>query len=708
MKTLQTTKCLLAASLIALLAGCEEDYSPEQKTANVAPTHSGDLTLTMNEGDIVTKATVNLLEGVVDTDGDYVTIANLTASSDNTVGVMHEPTRISFDTTAIADDLDSGQVHTIAYTYDISDGTESVQRKLTINVNGLDHAPTINGDLSANFLKSADGIVDLLAGTADLDGEALSAHSVVADAGNPFDINFTVSDDFKIDFDFAAVSDSFPSGKLSTFKYSYKVSDHNHDLTRNLEINVLGVVDVLGAPVVTEYFTTASINEDGGVQTFDLAKDATDREGDPIQVTNVMVDGKPLPYNMALNGTQLSVDPAAYYHLQPGEQQNTVVSYKLQDDGGKTADGTLELTLTITGTDMNLLSQAGLASDFDDDSDPVTQTNGFVTLVGCPNGVGVNNVDSISPNYSFQILGGLNCMQRIEAQYWPDMADNEQYYMSYWIKTAGVSPWVGLSDTITNPPSATLAFWDQGFRPDLTPNDGVIKKEDVGDDTWQHITIQYDTTTGVAKRFIDAGIADKTSFYIASSWVAPTGTPLFDNLKLVKYNDKKGPDALLGSGAFDSAAVPTITGGGTVSITNDTLIVNTTGATAGTPVVVSLPVASGAVKANGRYVLELDIQYVNFDANKATDGTTTAAGSYPVIASLSTNAGAVSFSNSQLPQNAWQGGVNNIEIVLSEVQHTLGQGTVTDWSADDVMLNLEFDFIGAEFKIDNVTLKAIP
>ncbi|MCI2283936.1 hypothetical protein L3081_11660 [Colwellia sp. MSW7] len=403
MKTFKSSKMLLASSVILALSGCgSDDYTPEAKANKAAPTHGGDISIAFHEKEAI--KFVNLLgtlsgassgEGVAtDTDGNYLSVTDVTFQTSGSradeiaaLGAELNGNQIAIRPSAIAPYLDNDQSHTIVVNYNISDGQNKTPRAATFTFTGEDTAPVATGDLVGNFTKDlGTGLLNLFTNVFDEDLEPLAVdeNSIIADGANPFDLGLTIVDNL-LNIDIASVSEQIPDGNKVTFNYTYKIKDHNHEIERNMVINILGVKDVPGAPLIPDYFLSSEINETDTVQIYDLAQDVVDREGDNVIVHDITLDGSTdLPYGVEIENNTLSLDPHAYFNqVNHGEFKELLFSFKVSDDQGNTSDGERTLTVKLNGEQTNMIAASGFKAGFEDEAqvgplDQNANSGGFV------------------------------------------------------------------------------------------------------------------------------------------------------------------------------------------------------------------------------------------------------------------------------------------------------------------------------------------
>ena len=113
---------------------------------------------------------MDLLDGAFDPDGDTLSITNLTLVSGDDSGVVINGMTLEVDPTAY-DALNVGDVETITYSYEILDGNGgSVTQIATIEIDGINDAAVISGDISGTSVEDAGAISGQLTHT-DVDND---------------------------------------------------------------------------------------------------------------------------------------------------------------------------------------------------------------------------------------------------------------------------------------------------------------------------------------------------------------------------------------------------------------------------------------------------------------------------------------------------------------------------------------------------------
>ncbi|MGJ8682369.1 hypothetical protein [Paraglaciecola sp.] len=718
MKMIKSSKVLLASSILAALAGCgsSDDFTPEAKVNNSAPVHGGDISVNFHEKDAIkfisllgTPAGTSTGEGVAtDADGNFLSVTDVVVQTSGDraeeiegLGIGLQGNEFGISPVTIAPLLDTDETHTIVVNYNITDGANKAPRMATFTITGEDFAPVIANNIISNYTKDAGvQIIDGLANVSDADNEVLTLSNLVAGSENPFTLPVTINGS-NLEVDVASVENDIPDGQKVTFNFTYTVSDHRFDLEREVTINVLGVKDIAGAPLVLDYFLKENINETDGMLMVDLAKDIEEREGDAVIISEIMLDGMAYTDSFAgrVDGNTLYFNPNAYFDdVEAGSFKDFTFTMKVADDQGNMSDGERELVITVNGVESNLLAAGGMDVGFEVDG------AGFEAF-NCGAGAEITTSLVANGNSSFQMLGA-PCYYATPASVFPDMEVGGKYYFHYnaYVGAGDASPYIMLNkDT-----SGTHNFW-VGARPWHPANA-----------SWRPLMIEYDTEAGYLATANGDGetpmdVADQLRLFVMSAWVGNDGMPAFDDFNFTRYDNIEGVDILTGSpGSFeDDSFVPTTSGGGLVEVREDTndasnkvLYVDTTGATEA--VTISFPVETGAIASDGKYRVTFDVQYVNFDANKdaGTDPNINQWGGYTFDVVFKNADTGLEFTKQS---TIWNGNaLGRFQGVADETSHWWGFGADTDWSTENATVDFVLKGVGAQYIIDNIEIVRIP
>ncbi|NVK19165.1 MAG: cadherin-like domain-containing protein, partial [Methylocystaceae bacterium] len=249
----------------------------ETPDGNVAPIVSEDTSFTMNEDGTITITEEQLLANASDANGDELSVVNLTINGE----AVELDDDGSF--TFTPDENFNGEID---LSYQVSDGTLSVDAGGTITVEAVNDGPDVSG--ATSFDASEDNSItltqeDLLANATDVEGDDLSVLNLTADTGTIVD-NGDGSWTFTPDENF--------NGDVNL---SYDVTDGTDTTAAE---GVISVEEVNDAAVVGDD-VEFDINEDGTITISedDLLANASDVDGDTLSVVNLSVDDGTLTDN---------------------------------------------------------------------------------------------------------------------------------------------------------------------------------------------------------------------------------------------------------------------------------------------------------------------------------------------------------------------------------------------------------------------------
>ncbi|MER2492762.1 hypothetical protein [Catenovulum sediminis] len=702
-------KTALCAAILVGIVGCtDEDYKGPQntKTENTTPTHGGDIVINVNEvqydddnnpsfngsphfflmGTPTGEATGDGM--AIDADGDFLSVKNVTYkvtdSSDpdfdetNNFGLelADGNTMLVVSLEKLRLQLDSGQTRTIEYNYEITDGVESLPRKLTVTVTGEDFEPVAEEDINVTYSKASTAeSIDLLEGIADFDGELLNvkAGSLQQVSTNDFELPVTLEGN-TLKVDVASIKDQIPNEQYVAFNYTYVVMDHNHEVSRDLTIGLLGVEPQPGEPFFANYFLEENLTENSNATTVDLTVDVFDDDGE-VSVKDVKFNGgAEMPKGIMLDGNMVTIVPATYSSdLQVGDEEEIVIDFKIEDESGNEAQGRRTLTVKIKGENNNLLVANGFNADFEDvakvgDVAPNGNTNGFTfpwphnDQNGCP----VNRIQGESArtgDFGFRMEGNY-CANVIDGtKFIKNLATDDKYLVSYWLRSEEIE-----AGGNGNPYVVVYGnYWTGSRFTDETLN------------VWNEVTSTVDGSSDAFTPYVGQALAFNMGKY------AGNGKHDLDDFTLIRYSafTHSSLDLLVNDyGTFEnSEAIDN--DAGSAEIADGKLKVNTTGAASG--VTLTMPLEAGMVKANQYYVVTFDIENTTSDDDstytvKLTNGTES------II---------------------WSGAVpdGSAELIINE---EIARTANVDWSAESMSLELTLSNADTEYNLDNVRVYAVP
>ncbi len=346
---------------------------PEDKTFEVEE----DGTLIFTDAD--------LLAGATDIEGDNLTVEGV--SYDGGDGILTDNGNGTY--TFAPNENFNGDVN---FSFDVSDGTDTVSANIDVNVTPVDDAP-VSGNLA--YSVDEDGSIrlsqeQLLSQASDVEGDALTASNLSVDG------NATVTQND--DGSFSITPDADFNGDIDI---SFDISDGTNTVQATADLTVNPIND-LPVPQDQQF----SVEEDGTLQftDADLLVGATDIEGDDLSVTGISYEGTDGVLTDNGDGT---------YSFAPNENFNGDVNFSFDvSDGTDTVSANVDVSVTpvndppvagstsytvhednsITISDAQLLANS---SDLEGDvsiesvsysgSDGVLQINGDGTYTFSPN-----------------------------------------------------------------------------------------------------------------------------------------------------------------------------------------------------------------------------------------------------------------------------------------------------------------------------------
>ncbi|MFM2607725.1 tandem-95 repeat protein [Vibrio chagasii] len=278
---------------------------------------SGDLAYSVDEDGSIRLSQEQLLSQASDVEGDDLTASGLTVDGDATV-VQNDDG--SF--TITPDENFNGDID---ISFDISDGTNTVQASADLTVNPINDLPVPQDQ---QFSVEEDGTLiftdaDLLTGATDIEGDNLSVEGVTYDGGDGI-----LTDNGNGTYTFAP-NENF-NGDVN---FSFDVSDGTDTVSANIDVSVTAVDD---APVSGDL--AYSVDEDGSIRLSQeqLLSQASDVEGDDLTASGLTVDG---------DATVVQNDDGSFT-ITPDENFNGDIDISFDiSDGTNTVQASADLTV---------------------------------------------------------------------------------------------------------------------------------------------------------------------------------------------------------------------------------------------------------------------------------------------------------------------------------------------------------------------------
>ncbi|MDA0145489.1 tandem-95 repeat protein, partial [Vibrio sp. RW] len=278
---------------------------------------SGDLAYSVDEDGSIRLSQEQLLSQASDVEGDDLTASGLTVGGDATVTQNDDG---SF--TITPDENFNGDID---ISFDISDGTNTVQASADLTVNPVNDLPVPQDQ---QFSVEEDGTLiftdaDLLTGATDIEGDNLTVEGVTYDGGDGI---LTDNGDGTYTF---APNENF-NGDVN---FGFEVSDGTDTVSANIDVSVTAVDD---APVSGDL--AYSVDEDGSIRLSQeqLLSQASDVEGDDLTASGLSVGG---------NATVIQNDDGSFT-ITPDENFNGDIDISFDiSDGTNTVQASADLTV---------------------------------------------------------------------------------------------------------------------------------------------------------------------------------------------------------------------------------------------------------------------------------------------------------------------------------------------------------------------------
>ncbi|WP_133154043.1 tandem-95 repeat protein, partial [Vibrio splendidus] len=278
---------------------------------------SGDLAYSVDEDGSIRLSQEQLLSQASDVEGDDLTASGLTVGGDATVVANDDG---SF--TITPDDNFNGDID---ISFDISDGTNTVQASADLTVNPVNDLPVLQDQ---QFSVEEDGTLiftdaDLLTGATDIEGDNLTVEGVTYDGGDGI-----LTDNGNGTYTFAP-NENF-NGDVN---FGFDVSDGTDTVSANIDVSVTAVDD---APVSGDL--AYSIDEDGSIRLSQeqLLSQASDVEGDDLTASGLTVGG---------DATVTQNDDGSFT-ITPDENFNGDIDISFDiSDGTNTVQASADLTV---------------------------------------------------------------------------------------------------------------------------------------------------------------------------------------------------------------------------------------------------------------------------------------------------------------------------------------------------------------------------
>ena len=576
---------------------------------NNAPIAFDDSASTNEDVGTYSSGSTSVLDNDFDFEGDNLSVTAGTFTGSYGTLTLNSNGTYTYTPFASTQALAQGQVVQDSFSYTVSDGSLTDTGTLTINISGVNDAPTANPDMASTGENSI-VTVDVLANDDDVDNGAVLT---VISASAPMGQGSASVVGNQVQFDPGTDFDHLDTGESANVVVSYTIEDeHGATSSSTVTITVNGAND---APVAND--DTALTDEDNPVSGNVLAND-TDVDIETLTVTNPgTYVGAYGTLILAADGSYTYTPNAAAQALDDGESVNDMFSYTASDG---TASDTATLTVTVDG-----VNDAPVAND--DTASTTEDANASGNVLANDTDVDVETLTVANPGTYVGAYGTLILAADGSYTYTPgaaaqglDVGESAQDVFSYTATDGTASDGATLTVTVTGLNDAPVANDDTATTDENSPVSGNVLANDTDVDV-ETLTVtnpgtyigaygtlvlaangSYTYTPGAAAALLNTGQSVNDIFnYIASDGTATDGATL-----TITVNGLSGaPDAVDDTATTNEDA--SVSGNVLTNDTdpeNDTLTVSNPGTYVGTYGTLTLA-------ANGSYT---------YTPNAAADG----------------------------------------------------------------------------------------
>ncbi|MFZ5678960.1 MAG: VCBS domain-containing protein [Pseudomonadota bacterium] len=348
--------------------------------------------------------------------------------------------KISYDKAAF-DYLAGGEHVTAVFTFNVSSGPDTVQKSITVTIDGANDAPVIAvtdpaHDTEGNTGTSDGAVVTVADHVSITDVDASDVHvryvadTLAFDAANsngPAPAGGSLADLFtvdpvtgKISYDRAAF-DYLAAGEHVTATFTFDASSGPDTVQKSITVMIDGEND---APTVAAPLTITT-QEGNAPVVRDLLAGASDVDNsDALSVTNIRysIDGgletATTPHGIIFpDAHTINIDAAAIQHIPAGVIETIEVRYDIMDGHG----GTVAQTETITITGVNDRPVLAAGTNFSTITEDQTTNSGqlvssFATGISDPDdgalkGVAITGYSNQNGHWEYSIDGGSSWTQ---------------------------------------------------------------------------------------------------------------------------------------------------------------------------------------------------------------------------------------------------------------------------------------------------------
>ncbi len=263
---------------------------------NDAPVLAGPIDETYSE-DAGTQA-LSLLLGASDPDtNDVLTVENVNVTGDDS-GITRNGADLSIDTSAYSS-LEEGESVEIVFTYEVTDGTATLNQTATVTITGGADTPIPGPDIAVTLNESdAAQTIDLLEGSSDPNGDPLSVTEATVRSGDARGVTIDAANN-RLLVDPSAYVD-LEDGESAVVIVDYNVSDDNgNSAPRTATVTIIGqtiVPSTISGQLFIDHIENSEAVRGGAAPVRNGVKDADEKglAGVTIRLHEVTSSGETL------------------------------------------------------------------------------------------------------------------------------------------------------------------------------------------------------------------------------------------------------------------------------------------------------------------------------------------------------------------------------------------------------------------------------
>ena len=386
--------------------------------------------------------------------------------------------------------LVTGQTAQLGIIYKVTDGEETIERRLKVVIQGEDKAPEfiqidkygepITDQATGEYLpvdvtsasaseKDKVTIINLIEGIFDQD--VYDAANLINEVGDLTKIyNIAPRNDYSIEtmrvhsftppegildgaydiieeskegvgvvsynlvLDPSVYADQLAKGETEVLSFSYIVSDGTNDVARTFDFTIKGANE-FNEPSFDEPVITKVVYTNENPQLVDLLEGVSDPEGDTMTLVD-LVASTPEEYGLVttdlVDTGKIVLDPYFFTYLAPGEVKDFTYTYKVSD--GSLISEERTFTISITGANTNIANRG-------ENSDPSFEkpiAEGPYSWQWSPSGASMLTIDAVAAHTGASGANNLedNVFMRVNKPAFQQgiILEGDSFYLNFFAK----------------------------------------------------------------------------------------------------------------------------------------------------------------------------------------------------------------------------------------------------------------------------------